>query len=95
MEYCFARSYNRLAAADFDPSYKNSSHKGVRLAQIAKHVRFLGLIAKGMLALPESILTRCGSTFDMFLTERKVRRRVVASLTSDSNHSTIEAIPSN
>jgi hypothetical protein len=79
MEYCFARSYNRLATTDFDPSYKNASHNGVRLAQIAKHIRFLGWIAKAMLALPESILVRCGSTFEMFLTERKVRNALLFS----------------
>lgn len=73
MEYCFARSYNRLAAPDFDPSYKHASHRGVRLAQIAKHIRPLGWLVTALLALPESILVRCGPSFEMFLTERKVR----------------------
>ncbi|KAK4067258.1 uncharacterized protein Triagg1_7701 [Trichoderma aggressivum f. europaeum] len=72
MEYCFAQSYNRLEASDFDPSYKHASHRGVRLAQIAKHVQLLRWMAKAMLALPESVLVKCGSTFEMFLVERKI-----------------------
>ncbi|KID94829.1 Cytochrome P450 family protein, partial [Metarhizium majus ARSEF 297] len=84
MEYCFARSYNRLAAPDFDPSYKHASHRGVRLAQIAKHIRPLGWLVTALLALPESILVRCGPSFDMFLTERKRLRRQIEELTLES-----------
>ncbi|QLI70047.1 Cytochrome P450 monooxygenase sdnE [Metarhizium brunneum] len=84
MEYCFARSYDRLAAPDFDPSYKHASHRGVRLAQIAKHIRLLGWLVTAMLALPESILVRCGPAFEMFLTERKRLHRQIEELTLES-----------
>ena len=72
MDYSFARSHNRLNAADFDPSYKEASHKGVRMAQVAKHLRPLSWIAAAMLFLPESIIGKLGPGFHMFLVERKV-----------------------
>jgi hypothetical protein len=72
MEYSFARSSHRLEAPDFDPSYKKASHKGVRMAQIAKHLRFLTWIAKALLCLPESLAEKLGSGFHMFLLERRV-----------------------
>jgi hypothetical protein len=73
MEYSFARSFHRLEAPDFDPSYKIASHKGVRMAQIAKHLRFLSWITKLLLTLPERMSAQLGSTFRMFLVERRVR----------------------
>ncbi|KAK8926826.1 Cytochrome P450 monooxygenase sdnE [Metarhizium anisopliae] len=91
MEYCFARSYNRLAAPDFDPSYKHASHRGVRLAQIAKHIRLLGWLVTAMLALPESILVRCGPSFEMFLTERNIEELTLESkaVGQDASHLTV------
>jgi hypothetical protein len=73
MEYSFARSFHRIEAPDFDPSYKEASRRGVRMAQIAKHLRFLTWIVKVLLWFPESIAERMGSTLRMFLVERRVR----------------------
>lgn len=73
-EYSFARSSHRLEAYDFDPSYKEASHRGVRLAQIAKHLRFLTWIAEALLCLPQSLAERLGSSLRMFLVERRVSR---------------------
>jgi hypothetical protein len=45
----------------------------VRMAQIAKHLRFLTWIVKAFLCLPESITEKMGATLRMFLIERRVR----------------------
>jgi hypothetical protein len=72
LQYSFARCFHRLEAPDFDPSYKDASRRGVRMAQIAKHLRFLTWIVKALLWLPESITEKMGSTLRMFLIERRV-----------------------
>lgn len=83
MEYCFARSYNRLEAPDFDPSYKNASRRGVRLARVAKHFRFLTAIAGVMALLPDRVVTRLGPSFDVVLSERRVGLPVPRLLSSE------------
>jgi hypothetical protein len=76
MQYSFARCFHRLEAPNFDPSYKDASRRGVRMAQIAKHLRFLTWIVKAFLCLPESITEKMGATLRMFLIERRVRSSI-------------------